>query len=240
MQAIREIVQQSLPQATGEKRKTTANPSEAVVEAAVNQQRDLGRCLALLERKGKELYGEHFRLHEEDQPLLGKLLSYMIGDREQAERQGLSLRKGILLIGPTGCGKTSLMTLLRLFTSPDECYRVKSCREVSFEFHREGYEVIQRFSQGIVWSPSRKPGGYCFDDLGAESSLRYYGNMCNVMGEVLLSRYDLFVSQGVKTHLTTNLTSSEMEKTYGSRVRSRMREMFNLVSFEKEARDKRR
>ena len=232
-------MQQSQLLATLQKPKTTASRSEAVVKAAANRLPDLDRCLALLERKGKELYGEHFRLYEEDQPLLEKLLVYMTGDRENAVRLGLSLRKGILLIGPTGCGKTSLMTLLRLFSSPDECYRVKSCREVSFEFHREGYEVVQRYSQGIVWSPSRKPGGYCFDDLGAESSLKHYGNLCNVMGEVLLSRYDLFVSQGVKTHLTTNLTSSELEKIYGSRVRSRMREMFNLVSFEKGARDKR-
>ncbi|WP_114781863.1 P-loop NTPase family protein [Botryobacter ruber] len=116
----------------------------------------------------------------------------------------------------------------------------KGTEKKSKRTQREGYEVIKCYSQGIAWSPSRKAGSYCFDDLGAESSLRYYGNMCNVMGEVLLSRYDLFVSQGVKTHLTTNLTSSELEKTYGSRVRSRMREMFNLVCFEKGARDKRR
>ncbi|TXK45719.1 ATPase [Pontibacter qinzhouensis] len=208
-------------------------------KAAVNRQPDLDRRLALLERKGKELYGEHFKLYQEDHPLLEKLMAYMVEDREKVEQMGLSLRKGILLLGPTGCGKTSLMTLLRLFRPPDECYRVKSCRVVSFEFHKEGYEVIRCYSQGILWSPSRKPGAYCFDDLGAESCLKHYGNTCNVMGEILLSRYDLFVSQGVKTHLTTNLTSSEIEKTYGSRVRSRMREMFNLVSFEKGARDKR-
>jgi len=76
--------------------------------------------------------------------------------------------------------------------------------------------------------------------LGAENNLKYYGNECNVMGEILLSRYDLFVSRGVRTHLTTNLTSSELEKHYGNRVRSWMRELFNLVSFGKEANDKRK
>jgi len=60
-----------------------------------------------------------------------------------------------------------------------------------------------------------------------------------VMGEILLSRYDLFISKGIPTHVTTNLSASEIEEKYGNRVRSRMREMFNLVAFDKNAPDKR-
>ena len=41
------------------------------------------------------------------------------------------------------------------------------------------------------------------------------------------------------THLTTNFNSSEIEQIYGPRVRSRMREMFNLVSFSNNSGDKR-
>jgi hypothetical protein len=71
----------------------------------------------------------------------------------------------------------------------------------------------------------------CFDDLGAEQSLKYYGNECNIMAEILLSRYDIFIAQDMLTHITTNLSASEIENGYGSRVRSRMREIFNLISF---------
>ena len=59
------------------------------------------------------------------------------------------------------------------------------------------------------------------------------------MAEILLSRYDLFITQKLITHLTTNLNSSEIEQIYGARVRSRMREMFNLVSFSNDSSDKR-
>jgi len=63
------------------------------------------------------------------------------------------------------------------------------------------------------------------------------------MGEILLSRYDLFTqtghSQRIKTHITTNLNAEELEKRYGNRVRSRMRTMFNLISFDKNSKDKR-
>jgi len=59
------------------------------------------------------------------------------------------------------------------------------------------------------------------------------------MAEILLSRYDLFVSRQMQTHLTTNLSSSEIEELYGTRVRSRLREMFNLIAFSESAKDKR-
>ena len=75
--------------------------------------------------------------------------------------------------------------------------------------------------------------------LGTENSLKYFGNECNVMAEILLSRYDLFVLRHMQTHLTTNLNSSEIEEIYGTRIRSRLREQFNLIAFSESAKDKR-
>ena len=60
------------------------------------------------------------------------------------------------------------------------------------------------------------------------------------MGEILLSRYDLFLSNRIKTHATTNLNAKELEERYGNRVRSRMRELFNLVGFSSDSVDKRK
>jgi DNA replication protein DnaC len=42
------------------------------------------------------------------------------------------------------------------------------------------------------------------------------------------------------THATTNLSAEELEKLYGNRVRSRMREMFNLIAFGADVADKRK
>ena len=60
------------------------------------------------------------------------------------------------------------------------------------------------------------------------------------MAEILLSRYDLMKYEGVITHATTNLNADELEKIYGNRVRSRLREMFNLISFPELSIDKRK
>lgn len=198
---------------------------------------DFNTCLRIIERKGKEMFGGHFRINEEDHELISRLLVYILKDEENAEKLNISLHKGILLSGPVGCGKTTLMTLLRLFQPGDNRYIMKSCRDISFEFIQEGYAVILKYSRHSY--NKEIPKMYCFDDLGTENNLKYYGNDCNVMAEIILSRYDQFVSHKMITHITTNLNSTEIEGLYGTRVRSRMREMFNLVNFDRNAKDKR-
>jgi len=191
-----------------------------------------------LESKGQELFGNHFKIYEEDKTIIHKLIAYITGHKEVARQLNINLEKGILLSGPIGCGKTTLMTLMKHLATPQNKYYVKSCREVSFEFIKEGYEIIDRYSKPSLHQS--KVGIICFDDLGTENNLKYFGNECNVMGEILLSRYDLFINKKVKTHLTTNLSASELEHFYGNRVRSRLRESFNLVAFNNNSRDKRR
>ena len=142
-----------------------------------------------------------------------------------------------MLSGPVGCGKTSLMRLFNTLLLPQFKYQVRSCRDISYEFNRDGYTVIHKYSSGSYNRGLHKL--YCFDDLGTENHLKFYGVECNVMAEILLSRYDQFCLQGLQTHLTTNLTSMDIEEQYGKRVRSRMREMFNLLSFDAGSKDKR-
>ncbi len=147
-----------------------------------------------------------------------------------------------MLAGPVGCGKTTLMTLYNFFHHTEKRFIMKTCRDVSFEFHKYGYDTIQEYSKKAFYNRKGEliPKSFCFDDLGVESNLKHFGNECNVMGEILLSRYEMFVANKAITHVTTNLSSSEIEQFYGNRVRSRMREMFNLINFHRATADKRR
>jgi hypothetical protein len=181
---------------------------------------DFTKCLTFLEQKGKELYNPNFRVHPKDYEIIFKLLVYFLQDKTNAEKYQISFRKGILLTGPVGCGKTSLMHLVKLFLPGENRYIVKSVRDVCFEFSQEGYTIIRKYSNQSL-NKDDSPKTYCFDDLGTESTLKYYGNECNVMAEVLLSRYDMFIHHQMRTHITTNLNGDEIEEIYGTRVRSR-------------------
>jgi DNA replication protein DnaC len=190
-----------------------------------------------IEKRGIELYGNHFKLLETDHPVIYKLIAYFMKDEATCMQYNITLQKGILLSGPIGCGKTTIMNLMKHLTPTEHKFFVKPTRDISFEFIQDGYEVIHRYSKGKLYQS--EPKTICFDDLGTENNLKYYGNECNVMAEILLSRYDLFTSKKLQTHITTNLSTKEIETTYGNRVRSRLRELCNLVSYDNNTKDKR-
>lgn len=193
--------------------------------------------IAWLQSKGMELFGNKFTISPADHLWIHQLVAYFLRDEKACLQNNIDLEKGILLAGPIGCGKTTWMHLMKFVAQTNHKFILKSCREVSFEFIQEGYQTIHKYSIGQLYHAELR--NYCFDDLGVESNLKYYGNECNVMAEIMLSRYDLFVSKKLITHITTNLSASEIESTYGNRVRSRMREMFNLIAFPPNSPDKR-
>ena len=203
----------------------------------MNSQYNYPEIMAWLESKGKLQFGEKFHFREADIINIQKLICYFLKDEVMATHFNLDLSKGILLSGPVGCGKTTLMTLMRHVAQPNYKFIMKTCRDISFEFIKDGYQTIHKYSNGNnSYSEYRN---YCFDDLGVETNLKYYGNECNVMAEIILSRYDIFISKQVITHITSNLSDSEIETTYGNRVRSRLRNMLNLIAFDKDTKDKR-
>ena len=190
-----------------------------------------------LETKGQELYGSKFKIMEPDYPVVYKLIAYFLKDEATCHQYNIDLTKGILFTGPIGSGKTALMNLMKYLANNESKYYIKACRDISFEFIQDGYQTIHKYSIGKLYHSEAKL--ICFDDLGVENNLKYFGNECNVMAEILLSRYDIFVSKKILTHITTNLSASEIEAIYGNRVRSRLRAMFNLIAFDKSTTDKR-
>lgn len=193
--------------------------------------------IAWIEQKGIELYGTHFKILETDYPIIYKLIAYFLKDEVTCFQYNINLNKGILLSGPIGCGKTSIMNIMKYLTPTEHKFFVKPCRDISFEFIQDGYQIIHKYSKGKLYE--YEPKTICFDDLGTESNLKYYGNECNVMAEILLSRYDVYIAKRIQTHITTNLSASEIETQYGNRVRSRMRELFNLIAYDNNSKDKR-
>jgi len=191
---------------------------------------DFEKILIYLDVKGKLLFGKKFKIHKEDREVLYKLCNYQIRDWQNCRKLNIDINKGILLSGPVGCGKTSLMKLIRHITPQYPSFELIPTRNVTFAFNHIGYKIIEQYGDNRF---------YCFDDLGIEPIGRFFGKDCNVMGEVLLSRHELYSKYRFKTHCTTNLNAQELEEHYGNRVRSRMRQLFNLIAFDKKSSDKR-
>lgn len=197
---------------------------------------DFDKIKTYLNIKGHLLFGKDFKIYKEDEPLLFKLCCYFIQDHYSCSQMGIDTNKGLLISGPVGCGKTSLMKLLPHLAPHKTNYEIIPTRNIVFGFNASGFETLEKYNE---------IKSFCFDDLGVEPTGSHYAKECNVMGEIILSRYDIFMQKAqpnnhCKTHITTNFNAQELEKKYGNRVRSRIRAMFNLISFNENSVDKRR
>lgn len=147
----------------------------------------------------------------------------------------LNTKKGILLSGCTGCGKTTLFKLFNFnyhFSCDKGPYALSqentllfswnSCRGIAMEYtdrERGGIIALKKYFGR---------GADLFDDLGAENIGSHYGTKADVMGEIIQSRYEVRAI----TFITTNLTYEQIQKTYQERVASRLAEMCNWVDME--------
>ncbi len=157
------------------------------------------------------------------------------------EARPFSLSKGIALFGPVGCGKT---TMGRLFSAnPRESFSVSPCTTIAHQYGSEGEEWIDYYTgrsslYGSAFGHSS--GGRWLDDLGVEPvPVTYYGKKINVMATVLDRRYTLGAGGCGKTHMTTNLSTAQIQEYYGERIKSRSREMFNALYFNLNTPDRR-
>ena len=77
-------------------------------------------------------------------------------------------------------------------------YEVIPTRNIAFGFNNLGFKTIQELGNNKF---------FCFDDLGVEPIGRHFQKNCNVIVEVLLSRYELLLKNKILTHATTNLNT---------------------------------
>jgi DNA replication protein DnaC len=179
-----------------------------------------------------------FDVDVDNAPIVLNLCRYFTDDKLF---QG-DLSKGLLLVGGVGIGKTTLMQFFK--RNQKGSYRVISCRGIESDFSAEGEKSVQYCSYNVPIATNSNPFGhqeigFCFDDLGTEANAKHYGKEKNVMAEIILNRYDNNLP-GPCTHITTNLTADQIREQYGSRVTDRMREMFNIITFSKDAKSRRK
>lgn len=196
----------------------------------------------LMELHGQIIFGANFKLYKEDKDVILQLYAYFTGDIALCKHYEIDLRKGLFLSGKTGVGKTVHMKLVRQFMSYRERFKMKTCQALSLEYMDTGSQVITQYGRNYVEYIDHNTinQSYCFDDLGTEDEVKHFGTQTNVMGQIILMRYELFQNRQVHTHFTSNLTAPQIEKYYGDRVRSRLREMCNWIEYKPTSTDKRR
>ncbi|MBS4056537.1 MAG: hypothetical protein KGZ82_04380 [Bacteroidales bacterium] len=211
--------------------------------AKVDKQRELTQfsqdeMYQLFIERASRIIKKEFIIDQYNEQVIKLLCMYFTGHKD-AEKHGLSLSKGILLMGERGTGKSVIM---KAFSSNQhQSYMLVNVRLVTYDFAEHGFKVVKNFSTPET-IPMNHYGqeliGCCFDDLGTDEERKHFGDKVNAIGEILLNRYDSVEHKF--THITTNLNANAIEQFYGPRLRSRFREMFNVISFDAKAPDRRK
>lgn len=184
----------------------------------------------------------HYKIDVHNASIFDALCYYFTGDKRFEELSpDLSLKKGIMLYGAIGCGKTEMMRVISKNTFRP--FIINPVRKITDAYadKKGGVQALKEYSSMLEVYPHLNLGiancGRCFDDLGTEENRKNFGNEINVMQDILYKIYDERLAGNF--HLTTNLTTDEIEEYYGKRIRSRMREMFNVLEFPDNAPDRR-
>lgn len=190
--------------------------------------------------------GKDFEIDKWNKNIISALCLYFAKDPEfETLKEGFSLRKGCLIYGPFGCGKSSIMAAFRV--NQNMSYQCHSVLRIEDEYQRNGVEALERFYKYSDLPAEataifrHKWGGYCFDDIGQEETEKaHYANRINVVSEILKRRYYLDIPFNY-THATTNADSEEMGTRYPFLKNSgRLKEMFNFIKFHENAPNRRK
>jgi hypothetical protein len=166
--------------------------------------------------------GAEFIIDESNRDIIDGLFWWFFND----PRSCYDLKKGILLKGTKGTGKSTLITIFReFFIEIQSGFAMSTAMKISLEYARTG-EVDQWLTKKII----------CIDEIGRENMGKHYGNELNVIGYLLHERYALWQTKGICTIATTNKDAQEIEDLYGDVIRDRVKEMFNHIPMVGESR----
>lgn len=148
-----------------------------------------------------------------------KAVCFLFSNDPRFEKElNYSFSKGLLIQGTAGLGKTEMIRAVS--DNPLWPVKIISILEIS--------EAVQETGQCNLYTDQI----LLIDDVGSEPEvINHYGTKINWFKDFIELYYMKYRNFGGLI-ITTNLGGDEIEKRYGYRVRSRMREMFNTIQLE--------
>lgn len=190
------------------------------IENENNKQKLLEKCNArymysLMKWTSKNDFGKDLILNQYNKKFITTICYFLSKDNRFETELEYSFSKGLLIRGICGIGKTYLLKCV----SDNELNPIDifSMIHITDEIRKNGEFKIK--ARKIIY----------LDDVGAEEpTVNHYGSKISFFEDFIL-RYYVHNKSFYNLIVSTNNNPNELEAKYGFRVRSRMREMFNVI-----------
>lgn len=164
-----------------------------------------------------KIFGKKLILNDGNKKFITALCYFLSNDGKFETELGYSFQKGLLIRGISGLGKTHLVKCVE--KNELNPILVLSMIEITDEIKSEGEYEVKMGSNKLIY----------LDDVGTEEPLvNHYGTKITFFKNFIESYY-LRNKIYNKLLISTNNNFSEIEEKYGFRVRSRMKDMFNVI-----------
>lgn len=175
------------------------------------------RMYQLMSWTSQQVYGKKLLVNNDNKRLITVLCYFLSRDKKFETEFGYDLKKGLLIRGATGLGKTYLTQCLE--NNELNPILILSMLDITNQVKEDGDYQIIAGNKKVIY----------LDDVGTEEPIvNHYGTkrmfFKNFIETVYLNNrvFNWLI-------LSTNLNFKGMEEPYGFRVVSRMRDMFNVV-----------
>ena len=194
-------------------------------EDAANRLKELiERCTAkymfrLMKWTSENKLARKLIVNDQNKHFITTLCYFLSRDPKFETELGFSFQKGLLIRGISGLGKTHLVRCLE--ENELNPILILSMIEITDEIKMQGEYEVSISDKKIIY----------LDDVGTEEPVvNHYGTKITFFKNYIELIY-LKNQNKTFNHLmiSTNNSFSEIEDKYGFRVRSRMKEMFNIV-----------
>lgn len=166
----------------------------------------------------ENVYGKKFIFDDNNRHFITAVCYFLSNDPRFETELGYSLKKGLLIRGVSGLGKTHILKCVE--NNELSPILILSMIEITDEIKSEGEFEIHLGNKKIIY----------LDDVGTEEpTVNHFGTKISFFKNFIESYY-LRNKVYNKLLISTNNNFSEIEQKYGFRVRSRMKDMFNIIN----------
>lgn len=220
--------QEALKQANSAKLQNLWHDAQRKKEAdneAKNRLELISRCDAkymfkLMKWSSLNIFGKNLIVNQGNKLLITALCYFLSRDERFEKELGFSFKKGLLIRGVSGLGKTHLVRCLE--QNELNPVLVLSMIEITDDIKQDGEYEIKLGRNKIIY----------LDDVGTEEPIvNHYGTKITFFKNFIEMVYLKNKTYG-NLIISTNNSFSEIEEKYGFRVRSRMKDMFNIIDLQ--------